>query len=165
MKRQVVYILPILILTSAFSACKQENTASRAETLAPPLNQNMRQATIALIENLWKPAAGEPIVFDGQKFFADHRSEIIETLEVVDTLTVGDIGVALIRYSLGTDIYRSAVWMRRIEDSWFPTGSQYFSKYSDEYEAFKNETKEQADKMIEKAESWEEESKKTWWKW
>jgi hypothetical protein len=165
MKSTTVYIATALFIASAFLACDKESSVSRIHALAQPSNQSMRQASIAFVQNLWLPAPGKPIAFDGQKFFADHRSEMIETLEIVDTLTVGDIGVALVRYSLSTDIYRSAIWMRNIERSWWPMGSQYFSKYSNGYEVLEDEAKEQADVMIEKAKIWEEESKKAWWIW
>jgi hypothetical protein len=125
----------------------------------------MESAARSFIQNAWSPTEGEPIVFDRTKFFEDNRDEILETFEVVDTLKLKNKGAALVRFSVGSDIYRSAIWVRKIDNSWLPSNNQGFSEYSTEYELMNDRMQSKADAIIKKVDKWEEESQDAWWMW
>jgi len=155
----------LAFLACAFATGCEEAGSDVSSSASVVESATMNEAADAFVANVWSAGPGNPIVFDGQKFFADNREEIRATLEIVDTLTVGDLGVALVRYSLGTDVYRSAVWMRKMDGLWWPSGSQYFSEYSDDYDALSEDMQQRADSVITKVDAWKEESKKAWWTW
>ena len=151
-----------IVLTALFFVgCEQKEPVQTESPLKSVDNRYMKDLAIGYLKKVWIPVAPANTLYDKYEFFRKHRPEIIHTLEVADSLTVADKGVVLFRYSLGGDIYRSTIWMRKMNDRWFV--SLRLSEYSEEYEQYDDETKEKAKKVIEKATVWKEEGKEPWW--
>lgn len=96
-------------------------------------------------------------------YYGKIKEELTATLEVVDFLQADEIGVALVRYSIGRNVYRNSLWLREVDSKWFPSALQYYSPYGDD--PFKDGNGERAKDIIEAAEEWEEESTEQWWLW
>ncbi len=92
-------------------------------------------------------------IYDRVAFVQAHRDEMLKTLEVVETKESANIGVAFIRYSVGTKMYRKGIWMRKVDGNWRVCQSQYFSTYGDD--PFKDGKPDDAKKLIERVDEWE----------
>lgn len=151
----------IVLAALLIVGCEQKGAITRENPLKSVDNRYMKDLAVGYLKNIWIPVAPANPLYDKYEFYREHRPEILETLEVADSLTVADKGVVLVRYSLGGDIYRSAIWMRKMKDHWFI--SLRLSEYSEEYEQYDDETKKRADIVMEKARKWDEEGKDAWW--
>ena len=154
-----LFVLAVALLL--FVGCNQNGAVMTERPLASVDNRSMESLAVGYLKNIWIPVAPANPLYDKYEFYRVHRPEILETLEVADSLAVADKGVVLVRYSLGGDIYRSAIWMRKMKDHWFI--SLRLSEYSEEYEQYDDETKKRADIVMEKARKWDEEGKDAWW--
>lgn len=97
-----------------------------------------------------------PLIFDLSYFYRHNRNEISKTLEIVDVVECQRIGVAFMRYSIGTDIFREVVWFKKINDKWTICLSPSFYAFSDD--PFLDGKPERAKEIIERAEKWKNES-------
>jgi len=89
-----------------------------------------------------------------QAFRAAYRDQILRGLEVVEKSESGDFGIVFFRYSIGTDVFRQAYWLGKVNGKWY--WIPHLSKYSDSKPA----DEQWFEKMIEKKEDWEKESAK-----
>ncbi|MEX0663005.1 MAG: hypothetical protein WEA58_12575 [Balneolaceae bacterium] len=97
-----------------------------------------------------------PLFSDLDYWFKDNNEEIKSTLEVAEVLNADDISLALIRYSVGSNIFRDAVWLRNYNGKWTISSNQYFSTYDDD--PFKDGNPERAEEIINKEDEWTENS-------
>ena len=82
---------------------------------------------------------------------AIHGSEILKTLELVESSDSGNHGIVFFRYSIGTDIYRETYWVGKVDGKWYWMPNL---QYADDEPA----DAEWFEKMKEKKEEWEDES-------
>ena len=92
-------------------------------------------------------------------FWQQSHPEILKTFEVVELFQNDPVALALVRYSVGSKIFREAFWIRKVSnDRWSFDPS--ISRYSDN--KWIKENKEWFGKMSEKEASWEKESASKW---
>ena len=84
---------------------------------------------------------------------ATHGSEIRKTLELVESSESGNHGIVFFRYSIGTDIFREAYWVGKVDGKWYWMPNLH---YADDEPA----DNEWFEKMKEKKKEWEDESAK-----
>jgi len=125
----------------------------------------MRDAAFSFVTHFAAPGSGEPIRYAEQWMVEQVRPEVLQTLEVADTLAAADVGLALVRFSLGADIFRKTIWLRKVPAGWLPSWRQYFTRYDDEYESLADDQQRMVDALLEKAEEWQKESAKRPWLW
>jgi hypothetical protein len=84
----------------------------------------------------------------------NNRDEILRTIEVAETSESGNYGIIFFRYSIGSDIFRQAYWITKINNKWYwmPNLEYAYSKPKDG-EWFAN--------MKRKKAKWESESAKS----
>jgi len=104
---------------------------------------------------------------DNSHFWKANGQEIVETFAIADSVQIptSELGACLVRFSLGGDMYRTQIWMRKVDECWYPCWSQYFSTHSDEFDDLSEENKEVLDEMFERIKSWREDTPQVWWKW
>jgi hypothetical protein len=103
------------------------------------------------LENLQRP-----LMYDSDYWYLDNYDEISKTLEVAETLYADSISLVLIRYSVGSDLFRESVWLRKYKSNWTVSVSQYFSVYDDD--PFNDGKLERAERIINKEEQWTDNS-------
>ena len=89
-----------------------------------------------------------------------HRDEMLRTLEVVETAELDSMAASFTRYSIGANIYRKVVWLRKVDGQWRVSQKTYFSEYSDDPGA--DWKSEKAKALLSRVKDWEEKSK-AWW--
>ena len=89
-----------------------------------------------------------------QAFRGANRDQILRGLEVVEKSESGDFGIVFFRYSIGTDIFREAYWLGKVDGKW------YWIPHLSEYSDSKPADEAWFEKMVKKKETWEEESAK-----
>ena len=89
-----------------------------------------------------------------QAFLGANRDQILRGLEVVEKSESGDFGIVFFRYSIGTDIFREAYWLGKVDGKWYLI--PHLSEYSDSKPA----DEAWFEQMVEKKEAWEKESAK-----
>lgn len=97
---------------------------------------------------------------DRMLFLKAHRDEMVKTLEAVDFADDGNIGVAFMRYTVGSKVYRESIWMRKMDAKWTASSRQYYSTISDD--PFGDGKPADAKKLISRADEWEKDAKE-WW--
>lgn len=55
-----------------------------------------------------------------------NSDEIMDTYEIAETDTVGNLAVALTRYSVGGDIFREHLWLLHHKNKWHPYGNNIY---------------------------------------
>ena len=81
---------------------------------------------------------------------------MLQTLKVTDVQTVDDIGAAFITYSVGSNVYREVVWVRRVGEVWRVSTRQWF--YDGDEVGFHEGHVPEAKQLIEAVDKWKEES-------
>lgn len=156
-------LLQITIISVFLFSCQNDINKNNRKDVKISFPTTMKDAVYNYVENQWKLEDTEnTIIFARTIFYKKHRAEILKNFEIVDTLVFKDIGLAIIRFSIKSDIYRKIIWLRKVDKFWAITASQYFSKYSDEYENASKEEQKRLDKILDKADKWEKESKYAW---
>jgi hypothetical protein len=98
---------------------------------------------------------------DAQALIEVHGQEIRQTLEVVDVVTTEAVAISLVRYSIGPNIYKDSVWLRKVGSAWRYCSTPQFAVWSED--SFEDGQAERAKKMIGRAAAWEKESARRWW--
>jgi len=94
-------------------------------------------------------------------FYRTNRTEILKNLEIVELIENENVAIAFIRFSVGTSVYRNALWFRKIENKyWYIIN--YVSKYNAEDDNYLKDKMEWVEKMIDKEDKWEENSASMW---
>ena len=76
----------------------------------------------------WLNKQREPVLLDANSVFKYlNLDEIQKTLEVVEFQEDGDLGIVFYRYSVGTNIFRQAEWLRNVGGYWFQGPYKYLS--------------------------------------
>ncbi len=158
-------LFAVVVSLLIFGCQRGDNSAVAAEsdsvdTLAVAQGKSMRAATFDHFRLAYADMEEGHAWADQQYFVIKNRDEILGTLEVVDTMAVDQFGLSLVRYSLGPDVYRSAIWLRKIDDTWL----SMYSEFGDDYTRLDPESQEQLNAMVEKADLWLKESKFAWWR-
>jgi hypothetical protein len=100
-------------------------------------------------------------IYDSANFLLKHRDEMLQTLNVAETVEVETLGVCFVRYSVGGNVYRDARWIRKIDGDWFICAREYFSSYADD--PFGDGNPQHAKKLIERVDAWNKDSSPKWW--
>ena len=90
----------------------------------------------------------------GQAFLGANRDQILRGLEVVEKSESGDFGIVFFRYSIGTDIFREAYWLGKVDGKWYVI--PHLSKRSNSKPA----DEAWFEQMLDKKDAWEKESAK-----
>lgn len=85
----------------------------------------------------------------------ENCEEVQETLEITDVRSAGAVTAAFLRYSIGTKVFRKALWFRKVGDKYAVTGDRPMT-YSDE-----EDWSSEAIELAEEADKWKKESA-TW---
>ena len=92
-------------------------------------------------------------------FWQQSRPEILKTFEVVEVVQNSPVALALVRYSVGSKIFREAFWIRKVSnDRW--SYEPYISKYSDD--KWVKENTKWIEEMSEKKDTWQKGSASKW---
>ncbi len=131
----------------------------------PELNMdNPEDVVVKWYEAIWSTNAVPHFsLFDDAQFFRAHREEIKKTLEVVEVMENGNLAIAFVRYSIGSDLYREVKWLRKVDSSW-TINLGYYSKYTDEEDdpVLKGKM-DWLKKVIDKKDAWERDNEPIWW--
>jgi hypothetical protein len=92
---------------------------------------------------------GGPI-YDCEVWRGIQRGEIVRTLEVADSATVGTFGVLFARFSIRANLYRRSHWLRQVGNTWAVT-TEYAARNA-------IEDVPNGEDLIRKAEQWSKES-------
>lgn len=87
-----------------------------------------------------------------------NREEILDTYEIVEIDSLGNLALALSRYSIGGDVFRESMYLIRQDGRWYPH-PRYLISYP-EREDLPDELKAQYEELIEKETNWLENSAK-----
>lgn len=100
---------------------------------------------------------------DYKVFLNQHRDEILETIEIAETREVKEknVAIAYVRFSIGADIIRSTLWLRKLNGNWTKTFINP-AEYQYEYLGYEEKTDE-LETIFEKIEEWEQDNPKVWW--
>ena len=135
----------------------EKNQDGILNQLSPPIA--MYEDPFDLIKkeftNRWKWSG----LYIQSTFWYKNRDEVLKTLEMVDFQQNGRIGIAFLRYSVGTNIFRTIQWVIEENKFWYLMISGLSKYNADDY----NDSEkflEWVEKMYEKGEDWEKESAK-----
>ena len=100
-----------------------------------------------------------------QRFWHEHRAERRRTCEVVDSVDRGYYGVVFTRFTIGTDVFRDATYLRKYNREWMQDGNQYYNYYESPYggsadmqDPFGDGDKNNAKNLIKRVNDWKGES-------
>jgi len=161
MKTAYIFCLTLVATALLPIGCKSNAsspTSSDSKNIPEITKQYYREIRWGLPEDSFAKHAYQ---LDRYAFLRLHREEMLKTLEVVDTSQTDNIAVAFIRYSIGSTVYRDAVWMRKVDGRWLVCWKQYFSDYGDD--PFGDGKPDAAKAVIKRVNEWEQESPKEWW--
>jgi hypothetical protein len=164
MKSKVIIIALLFACAVSFTACSREKSSS--DNQQPQEPAEIRDLVrMYFTDAAWRLPEPEYAyfsnIFDHQAFLRAHRDEMLKTLEIVDVTQTDKIAVAFVRYSVGSNVYREGVWMRRVDGRWRVCSSQYFSSFGDD--PFNDGKPDEAKKLIKRLDDWEKDAK-TWWR-
>ena len=66
-------------------------------------------------------------------FWDTYREEILRTLEIVELNEENNIGIAFIRYSIGTKVFRTTEWLKKYDGKYWCSGVLISSYNFDDY--------------------------------
>ena len=87
-------------------------------------------------------------------YWASHYEEIMKSLEIADFSESGNYGIVFFRFSIGSDIFRGAIWVYKVNGKWYRSSDPY------SFLGPKPTDKEWVEKMQAKKEEWEKNSAK-----
>lgn len=151
--------LPLfLVMTLVGCSTSNGNPAPEKATLVIHSDTTTKAAALNFLRDQHDESDAEGDVFYAeQQWHLDHWEEITNTLSVNDVQEADSLALVLYSYSVGGDIFRDALWMRRYKGRWAVSLDQYF--YYSEYNSkdpFGDGNGERAKSMIEKASAWKE---------
>lgn len=156
--RQFVFVaLGVLTISGCQSAANNNGALpTNEEQLVIVSDSTMAGAVKKMFEMRYKPVSNF-ILSAEHRFLHENRDEILNTLEVVEEVDRGFYGVVFVRYSVGVDIFREAIYLKKYGPEWMYTEDQYYyySEYTDEgQDPFKDGKGSEAKTLIERVEKW-----------
>lgn len=150
------FLVIIFLSTVLLIGCKTETQID-----AKPPELVKYQTPQELIKKYYEILYSWSQVEDEAYFYRTNRKEILNNLEIVEVIENENVAIAFIRFSVGTNIYRNALWLRKVENKYWYLIS-YVSKYTAEDDNNLKDKIEWVEKMVEKKEKWEENSSAKW---
>ena len=160
MQKTILSSISIIAFILLLFSCDKQNKTSTNKYSSPQTLADTSATQTALNYFEWRYTDFErlerPLFSDHDFWFKNHKEEVQETLEVADVLKANNLAIALLRFSVGSDIYREAIWLRKYDGLWTVSSNQYFSTYGDD--PFGDGQPDRAERIIEKEEEWTENS-------
>ena len=157
MKIKTIVLINLLILFIGCGNNKNERKDNNVKQLPKTFIGMVKQ----YYELQANPDFSDAFLYDRYTFYNKYSSEILNTLQIKDSIVTDKIGVALYSYSIGPVSYNGRLWLRKINDDWKICLYQYFSDYSDD--PFEDGLPERAKEIIKKVDSWKKTNKGSWW--
>ncbi|MGI8600219.1 MAG: hypothetical protein ACR2KB_13275 [Chitinophagaceae bacterium] len=148
------FLLFLLASTLIFYSCNNIKSESATEF-------KYDNTPLGTLKESYKHNMSNPTAYDARYYFLKkHKDEVLKTLEVVEEVEVQkDVVLIFYRYSIGTDIVKQTIYMRKIDGKYLPY-SKYYSSYEDD--PFKNGKPDEGKALLKKAEEWEK-NENIWW--
>ena len=145
-----------LLTLLLFNGC---NTKNELDTINPELARY--DSPKELLSKYYEILYSWSQLEDNAYFYRINRAEILNNLEIVELVEKENVAIAFIRYSVGTKIFRDAIWLRKVENKYWYIIS-YVSKYTAEDDSYLKDKMEWVEEMLEKENNWEENSAEKW---
>lgn len=159
--------LAVLILAFAIAAIAivigVDRMQGSASACSPGIETGTDSAAAVarrLYPRLLLAATGQPLS-DRAAFLAMHREEIERTLDVSGVLGADSVSVALLRYSIGPDVYRDVLWLRRVGGEWRHVSMPRFA--ADTADPFADGQPDRSREIVRRADVWLAEGAPRWW--
>ena len=151
--------IPFLLFVSLLVIGCQDNSTQGVTVIT---GTSVEASVQSWVSTVWCGNNGNMYSLAGDLYIYEHCDEIQDTLEIVDLNEGKDasgntVTAAFLRYSVGTKVFRTVFWYRKMGDRYVRTVADAPRTYSDE-----EDWNAKALKIAEEADSWEEDSA-TWY--
>jgi hypothetical protein len=99
--------------------------------------------------------------YDVKYFINKHRKEILNSLQVKDSLITKNYTLLLVTYRIDNVQYNESLWLHRVDEKWLISMNQSFWK--DTPDPFGDGLQDGAREIIKRADKWCESNKGMWW--
>lgn len=160
-------ILPLLLCGAVLFGCQNnpgqsdtptsESTEESGPNLKVVADTSVQSTVREYVATFWcgDGLSGAAVAQASDIYRYENCEEVQETLEITDVRNAGEVTAAFLRYSIGTKVFREALWFRQVEER-YALSRDRPTTYSDE-----DDWSRAALELAEEADKWEEESA-TW---